>query len=509
MWRDLRSWPHLPVLARTALMLAALGLVAASPARAERDTVLAAAAASDASKGRAPSTRTPRKPAAPASTAPVSPGSPMAQSIAANPSNRCAEDEPVEVPDAAGKGSLRHADANAPRVDLSNLIKLALERSQAIGAARLLAEAAALDVDEAMAGSKPSASLGLNLGGVASAQDGLPRSQGAQARATVTVSAPLFDFGRVAEATAWRRNLSEAARQGQLSAEEQVALQTVSLALERNRYRLQSQVFRQYSRKMGCLVDALEIIVSRDRGRSSELVQAQKTRAQAELARVQSVAQMRQAELRLRRFVGDGLPPADGLSSLLLQVPDLPELLTMAENAPEINQLRAQADAQDSVTRIVAAQGKPQINWVLSGAAAAGAGNPRNVAGGLNVTLPLLTPGLESASGASRKRAEAARLQVAEAVLERRTRVSDVHDQATSAFDRAKRVSDVLRDTDKVRNSTLLQWQQLGRRSLFDVMGAEAEHYNLRVTYINALSDGQQAAALLASLSQGLAQQMR
>jgi outer membrane protein, adhesin transport system len=504
----------------TAVVVAWLGLASltvaqpAAPAAGEADAPVAATssasgpAAAPAGPG-ATAVRPSRARPAAAVTSPVGAGSAAAQAISASPSGgRCADDEPVEAAGHGAKGPSRPVDASAPRTDLKSLVRLALERSHSIGAARLLADAAALDVDEARAGAKPTASMSANLGGVLTQQDGLPNAQGGQARASVILSAPLFDSGRVAETTGWRQHLAEAARQGQIGAEEQVALQTVSLALERNRFRLQSQIYRQYSRKMSCLVEALEIIVSRDRGRQSELVQAQKTQAQAELARVQAVAQMRQAEIRLRRFVGDGLPPSEGLSSLWLTVPELPDLLTAAENAPEIAQLRAQADAGDSFTRIIATQGRPQVSWVLSGSAAAGAGNPRNVAAGINVTVPLLTPSLEPASNAARKRAEAARLQVAEAVLERRTRVTDVHDQASTAFDRARRISDVLRDTDRVRISTLQQWQQLGRRSLFDVMGAEAEHYNQRVAYVNALTDGQQSSAILASLAGGVREKL-
>ena len=40
--------------------------------------------------------------------------------------------------------------------------------------------------------------------------------------------------------------------------------------------------------------------------------------------------------------------------------------------------------------------------------------------------------------------------------------------------------------------------------SLFDVMGAEAEHYNLRINYVNALTDGQQLNANLLSLGRGV-----
>jgi outer membrane protein TolC len=52
--------------------------------------------------------------------------------------------------------------------------------------------------------------------------------------------------------------------------------------------------------------------------------------------------------------------------------------------------------------------------------------------------------------------------------------------------------------------ATLQQWQQLGRRSLFDVMGAEADYYSLRVAHVNALFDGQQAVALLWSMGRGV-----
>ena len=41
-------------------------------------------------------------------------------------------------------------------------------------------------------------------------------------------------------------------------------------------------------------------------------------------------------------------------------------------------------------------------------------------------------------------------------------------------LDRARRIVEILRNSDRVRTATLLQqWQQLGRRSLFDVMASE------------------------------------
>ena len=86
----------------------------------------------------------------------------------------------------------------------------------------------------------------------------------------------------------------------------------------------------------------------------------------------------------------------------------------------------------------------------------------------------------------------------------RRQRVVDMHEQAGFAFDRLKRVGLVLRGSDRLRNFTLQQWQQLGKRSLFDVIAAESDHYNLRLQHVNALHEGQQMNAMLISLSAGL-----
>ena len=70
--------------------------------------------------------------------------------------------------------------------------------------------------------------------------------------------------------------------------------------------------------------------------------------------------------------------------------------------------------------------------------------------------------------------------------------------------DRARRVAEVLRDSEQVRSFTLQQWQQLGKRSLFDVMAAESDHYAMRVAYVNALHDVQQLNANLLSLGRGV-----
>mgnify|MGYP003353391342 CR=1 FL=1 len=180
-------------------------------------------------------------------------------------------------------------------------------RSQAIGAARLLAEAARLDADETRANGLPQASLSLQGGAGGSRSDGAAMLSGGTLRPSVTVTAPLWDAGRQQQLEAWRERLADAARAGLLGAEEQVALQVVQLSLERGRLRLQAQVHARYLLAVCRLVEGLEQIVATDRGRGSELLQARKTWAQARLAAEQVRVQQALADRRLARYTGPDL----------------------------------------------------------------------------------------------------------------------------------------------------------------------------------------------------------
>ena len=427
--------------------------------------------------------------------------------------DRCVADEPADpaaaptfnTAPAAPTGFPLPGSVRAPRQNLLSMVQTAIKRSNAVGAAKLLAEAAAIDIDEQRASRLPQASLSGQIGAIDAGAVNTPSTHGAQFQGGVTVTAPLYDGGRISDLTDWRSHLADAARLGELSAQEQVALQTVSLALERSRYTVESQVYDQYAHKMGCLVDALEQIVAADRGRMSELVQARNTQQQAELSRDQSLSQKRLAEVRLRRFVGDDLPPTDGITSVMLDTPALADLQTMASRATDIRALDSQADALDSYVKAILDGQKPQLGVLMAATKSAGAGNARSVSGGVTLSWQLFNAANTSTTNAARKRAEAARLQREDALEARKYRMAEVHEQAEHAMDRARKVVDVLHNSELVRNFTLQQWQQLGRRSLFDVMAAEGDHYGMRVQYVDALYDTQQSNALLWSLGLGLA----
>ena len=421
---------------------------------------------------------------------------------------RCQEEDAGVSRSGRDASMVETGDAD-PRMQLQELVQMALQRSRPIGVARLLAQAAQADLEETEASRLPQVSLSTTAGYAGSIVGGITQPRGLQGRASINVSAPLYDSGRITKLTEWRGQLAEAAKFGQSSAEEQLSLQTVSLALDRSRYVLQAQVYTQYVRKMACLVDALEIITKSDRGRASELVQAQKSLQQADLAYEQTLTALRQTEVRMRRLVGDTLPPAASMSAVLAQVPDLEQMQTDILLAPDVSQANAQAKAQRSYAESVLAGQKPSVSLLMNGSTTVGTGKATEWIGGVAINIPLYQPGADASLTAAARRSQAAALQRDETIDAKRYRLLEMYETANASLDRARRVVDILRNSDRVRASTLQQWQQLGRRSLFDVMGAEGDYYSMRIAHVNALFDAQQVVAMMWSMGRGVITPLR
>jgi outer membrane protein, adhesin transport system len=438
-----------------------------------------------------------KKPSAPAvmAAAPVSAPAP----------SRCgATDEPAKPAAPVGDPAWVALAQGDPRAYLVQVAETAMQRSRGVNVAALLEAAARDDIRDAQAGGLPQAQLNLTSGWGGSQLNRVNQGSGVEGRASLQIGGPLWDWGRQQQLVEWRRQLSEAAAANRANAAEQVALQAVSLSLDRSRYALQAQVYGQYVRKMACLVEALQTITQLDPGRASELVQAQKNQQQADLALVGTQDLLRSTETRLRRFVGDPLPPVASLSAVLARLPELSVLQKDLLEAPDVNAATAQALAAQRQVAAAAAGQKPQVSWVGSANAAAGNGRRIDYLGGVQVNVPLWRPTDEPQLTAARRRAEAANVQRDDALDAKGWRLLDIHESAGSSLDRAQRITELLRASQTVRAATLQQWQQLGRRSLFDVMGAEADYYSLRVAHINAIYDAQQAVAVMGSMGRGV-----
>lgn len=425
---------------------------------------------------------------------------------------RCrSELNPDALDKLAAAGASEAPPEVAPVVDPVDQLKLiakeAIERSSAVGASRWLAEAAQYDLKQTEAARIPTFAVNASTYTGNSTINGEVQTKGRQSSVGLSGGSNLFDGGKLTDLIGWRQELEKSAVHSWRAQQEAVVLEAITTVLERNRYRTQAQVYQQHARKMSCLVEALEAIVAEDKGRASELVQVRKNQAQAELSRDSAVAQSRQIELKLKRLLGDRFASGEGISGPLVATPDLGELMRVMEMSPDVLQLKTQAEAQLQYAKSLGDNLWPQLNWFVNksrGVAKDLGTSSWQVGIALNYTL-FDAQAERSGIRAALKRAEASQAQYQEVINSRSERMGSVHDNAATSFDRARRYVDILKDSDLVRNFTFQQWSQLGRRSLFDLMSAEGDHFSLRIAYVNSLFDGYEANAQLRSMGGGLA----
>jgi adhesin transport system outer membrane protein len=389
---------------------------------------------------------------------------------------------------------------------LASLAREAIAGSADVRGAEHGRSAAGYDLQQVEAGRSPVVGLSLNTGLGQTRTSTQPTSAGFVGAGGVSVSAPLYDGGRLDASTDYRRRLLEAGGANLGSSRERVVDEAVASAIERNRYRLQSKVYQQYATKLACLVQSLEKIVAQDRGRASELIQARKGQRQAEISREEAISGLRQADVRLRKLVGDNVMPWGAVGVPLLEVYNLEAVVAEIGGSPEVRQLKLQADAMESLAQASKAESQPRVNWSVGG----NAGRTAQVSSagwnaGVTVTYTLSDGGaIAAGANAALERARQARRQQEALVSERVKLANTYHLAANAALQRARNYSEVLKDSDLVRNYTFEQWSKLGRRSLFDLISAESEHYQLRIAYINALHDGMVASAQLRTMGAGL-----
>jgi adhesin transport system outer membrane protein len=400
--------------------------------------------------------------------------------------------------------------ASAPErnglLQLATLAREAVGQSAEVRGAQHGSRAGHFDLQQTVAGGAVNVSLGGNAGIGQSSVANVAQAEGRTGGVSLNLSAPLYDGGRQDELTRYRERLAAAGDLGVGQARERVVRDAVATLLERNRYRQQLRVYQQYVAKMSCLTRSLEQIVSLDRGRSSELLQARKGQRQAELAREDALTALRQADARLRLLVGDNVEPWGAVGQPLQAVPELARVIDEIAASPDVRQLHLQAEALDSYARASRAEGAPQLRWQVGTTTAHSAHiNTASWNAGVTFNVTLDDGGaVSAATSAALERAQAARRQEESVVQERIRQASTLHDTARSAYARAVHMTEVLRDSDLVRNATYEQWSKLGRRSLFDLMSAEAEHFQLRIAHVNAVHDGYAAVAQLRSAGAGL-----
>jgi hypothetical protein len=196
------------------------------------------------------------------------------------------------------------------------------------------------------------------------------------------------------------------------------------------------------------------------------------------------------------------------MTPMLSVVPPLDDLQRDILDAADIAAANANARAQRNFTESVQAGQRPSVALTGNATKLAGVSHANEISAGVQVSIPLLQPGANAQLSAAVKRYQSTLLQRDEAIEAKRYRLLEMYEVANDTVDRARRIVEILRNSDHLRLATLQQWQQIGRRSLFDVMAAEG-YYSMRVAHVNAMFDAQQVVALIWSMGRGVATPLR
>jgi len=395
----------------------------------------------------------------------------------------------------------------AGMAQLATLSRTAVQESIESLAAEHNRSAAQFDLKQAQAARLPN----LTLSGSASAGEytSIGRRYGfaGTGNASLLLSAPLYDGGRLESLTRYRDQLAGASTSDLGAVRERVVRDALLTVLERNRYRTELQVQQQYVNNLTCLSGMIERIVLADGGRASEQVQARTNLNEAQIRMENTRVSMRLADAKLLRLLGDASAAWSAVVWPLVELPPLDVLLAQVKDNPELRKLEQQAEAQNHLALAAAAERSPQVRWEVgtNGGRRQELNNYNAWRAGVTLNYQLYDFGVQdSAAQAARERAKAARRNWEQGVKERNNLAVVLRDTASSAFDRATRFSAVMRDSNSLRNATYVQWASLGRRSLFDLMAAEGDLNQLQLAYVNAMFEGYSAAVQLRNLSAGL-----
>ncbi|MEZ5659369.1 MAG: TolC family protein [Burkholderiaceae bacterium] len=387
---------------------------------------------------------------------------------------------------------------------IGELLMRMRERSRSLGAAQLLARAERIGTDAVSAQGLPRLTLSASATRLGRNWQGQPERVLNESTIAVDLGAPIYDGGRISALTDAQRQQAEAARLDAVALEHELERLTVAAALERSRYYKHEQVFGQHVSRMQCLADAIDMIVQADPGRASERVQALKSIQQLALARERSRAAKAEVELRLRHLVGSALPELEGLTTLLREAPAQALVEGQVDQGASVMVLRSRLQSEQARTRALRAERRPHLDWRLRHTHSDGEPDGNEWRASIQLNLPVLDFTHRPQIDAGVLREQALQARIDDALAERLSDLAQTRERARASFARMEDVDAILENSDLLRRFTLEQWRTMGRRSLFDVMSAEQDHYGLRISQIDALHDGQQSVARLWSLGPGL-----
>jgi adhesin transport system outer membrane protein len=373
-------------------------------------------------------------------------------------------------------------------------VQAAAERSPKVQRAHAELAAADADIDEAKGQRYPQVDLGTTAGSKKFGS-GSQDSEGTSSGINLNIVTPVYDWGRIRNTIESRSHLSTAATSAIEAELESSAFDVTNTLVELGKQRIIVDLSQQYVDRMGELVKMLAGIVAVDKGRSSELTQAKARLLQAQAARDSADTRAKDAEINLRKLVGERPIMIPRTKEWNIRLANLDHLLSMTEDHPVINQAKAQTESAEAQARVVRSSSLPQLNWVVTKSTAEDSlGREQPWETHLAVTWGAFRGGSTRASErAALQRAEAGRHEVEQQRLDLEYRIRTANHEAKTFLARAELYRDLTVESDGIRVAFYEQWYHLGKRTLLDVLSAESDHYGNRVSEVTNRFDGYQA----------------
>lgn len=373
-------------------------------------------------------------------------------------------------------------------------VQAAAERSPKVQRAHAELAAADADIDEAKGQRFPQVDLGTTAGSKKFGS-GSENSEGTSSGINLNVVTPVYDWGRIRNTIESRRHLSSAATAAIDAELESSAFDVTTTLVELGKQRIIVDLSQQYVNRMDELVKMLAGIVAVDKGRSSELTQAKARLLQAQASRDSAVTRAKDAEINLRKLVGERPIMIPRTKEWNIRLANLEHLLSMIEDHPVINQAKAQTESAEMQAKVVRSSSLPQLNWVVTKSTAEDSlGREQPWETHLAVTWGAFRGGSTRASErAALQRAEASRQEVEQQRLDLEYRIRTANHEAKTFLERAELYRDLTVESEGIRVAFYEQWYHLGKRTLLDVLSAESDHYGNRVNEVTYRFDGYQA----------------
>lgn len=383
---------------------------------------------------------------------------------------------------------------------LQQIVGIALLRSPGLHESEAQWHASTMDTEEARSGRWPRVEL---TGSSAARQFGAanPYGNGTTGRAGVVLAYTLFDGGKTRDLIQSKQFSEEAAHAKYQMAREQVLFDTTHAFFQILKYQSLIRYDQAHIARLEMLVQKMTGIVQGIPGRRSELTQTQARLLQAVDNKVAAEAKLREYRIQLAKLIGnENMPPLDDVSLPGIDLLSPQDALEQARHShPILSATEADRQALTLSAKSVRDGHWPALELQvtrMSGVDIMGYPDPGQT------FLYFKWNAFQGFAAAAQEKALLARANAADE--KHRQALLDIEYKLNSAWadyqNQTARVAGLqalVSNTERVRDDYYEQWEQLGRRTLLEVLTAENEHLNTLSSLLSSEFDRHIALARL------------